>query len=389
MMVAWNLQLGSRRLVQRARPVVATRCRTRPATSFSGHAANAAAVATIVTLLVWPVLSPRPARGARLRGRLRSSRSLTGSSSGCISPPTSSRDSSSARPRHRLLHRLPRLEPGHRRTPPPPEGTAGPEPHELHPLPPKKATTMSVDLHRWQRDESRPSVREAWRDAAARVLAPSLVLFAVIVSVGWLIMGPLAGLEGETAVNRDLQEGRSAPRSGTRRRTSGRASATPRSSSAPASSSASSSCGGRGGGGMPSSRDRHLHPGDALRHRGGIVGRSDPMSRSWTRHRRRRDTRAGTSARRRPLPDLRLHGAADPADLAAPARHLVCVLVPLLVSYARLYRGMYHLTDVLLGIVNGVVCALLAWHWLRRGATEEPSGCEPSSRARTSRSRRR
>ena len=45
---------------------------------------------------------------------------------------------------------------------------------------------------------------------------------------------------------------------------------------------------------------------------------------------------------------------------------VVCILVPVLVSYARLYRGMHHLTDVLLGVVNGIVCALLAWHWLRR-----------------------
>ena len=43
-----------------------------------------------------------------------------------------------------------------------------------------------------------------------------------------------------------------------------------------------------------------------------------------------------------------------------------CLMVPLLVSYARLYRGMHHLTDVLVGVVNGVVCALLAWYWLRR-----------------------
>ena len=45
---------------------------------------------------------------------------------------------------------------------------------------------------------------------------------------------------------------------------------------------------------------------------------------------------------------------------------VVCAIVPLLVGYARLYRGMHHLVDILVGLVNGVVCALLAWNYLRR-----------------------
>lgn len=44
----------------------------------------------------------------------------------------------------------------------------------------------------------------------------------------------------------------------------------------------------------------------------------------------------------------------------------VCVLVPFLVGYARLYRGMHHVTDVMFGVVNGLMCALLAWGYLRR-----------------------
>lgn len=47
----------------------------------------------------------------------------------------------------------------------------------------------------------------------------------------------------------------------------------------------------------------------------------------------------------------------------------LCAAVPLLVSYARLYRGAHHLSDVVVGLLNGVVCALLAWGWfLRRRA---------------------
>jgi undecaprenyl-diphosphatase len=54
----------------------------------------------------------------------------------------------------------------------------------------------------------------------------------------------------------------------------------------------------------------------------------------------------------------------------------VCILAPLLVSYARLYRGAHHPTDIAWGIVNGVVCALLAWNYLRREPAAAGSGRE-------------
>lgn len=38
----------------------------------------------------------------------------------------------------------------------------------------------------------------------------------------------------------------------------------------------------------------------------------------------------------------------------------VCLVIPLLVAYARLYRGMHHLSDVIVGAINGLVCAGLA-----------------------------
>lgn len=49
---------------------------------------------------------------------------------------------------------------------------------------------------------------------------------------------------------------------------------------------------------------------------------------------------------------------------------VLCIIAPLLVSYARLYRGAHHMTDIVWGIINGLVCALLAWNYLRR----EPDG---------------
>ena len=53
---------------------------------------------------------------------------------------------------------------------------------------------------------------------------------------------------------------------------------------------------------------------------------------------------------------------------------MLCILAPLLVSYARLYRGAHHVSDIVVGMLNGLLCALLAWNYLRR---------EPASGAST------
>lgn len=50
----------------------------------------------------------------------------------------------------------------------------------------------------------------------------------------------------------------------------------------------------------------------------------------------------------------------------------VCALVPLLVGYARLYRGAHHLSDVIVGLLNGLACAGLAFAWYRHRAELEP-----------------
>lgn len=49
----------------------------------------------------------------------------------------------------------------------------------------------------------------------------------------------------------------------------------------------------------------------------------------------------------------------------------VCVLIPVLVGLARIYRGMHHVSDVVAGLVNGTVCALAAWNYLRRPGTDD------------------
>lgn len=52
---------------------------------------------------------------------------------------------------------------------------------------------------------------------------------------------------------------------------------------------------------------------------------------------------------------------------------LVFLLVPILVGYARIYRGMHHVSDVTVGAINGVICAVLAWVALRRSPAASES----------------
>lgn len=63
MMAGWSIALGIKYLVQRARPVVEDAVSHAPGYSFpSGHAANAAVLATALVLLLWPLLG-RTGRG--------------------------------------------------------------------------------------------------------------------------------------------------------------------------------------------------------------------------------------------------------------------------------------------------------------------------------------
>ena len=63
MMVAWMIGLGGKYVFQRARPIVEDPVSEAPGYSFpSGHALNSAAWATIVVILVWPLLKPLWAR---------------------------------------------------------------------------------------------------------------------------------------------------------------------------------------------------------------------------------------------------------------------------------------------------------------------------------------
>ena len=50
----------------------------------------------------------------------------------------------------------------------------------------------------------------------------------------------------------------------------------------------------------------------------------------------------------------------------------VCLAVPLLVAFGRLYRGMHHLTDIGAAFLNGITCALLTYWWYRSGNRHSP-----------------
>ena len=228
-------------------------------------------------------------------------------------------------------------------------------------------------LTRWDDDTSRPTFTAALRDAAVRAFVPGLALFAAIVAVGFVITGPLRGLEGENELNRWFQE----------RRTATGESVTLL---------------------MSSMGNTEYVIGVAVLVALVVLWRTKAwwfavvpllaislqstffVVAAWVVGRSRPNVE-----RLDPTPPTSSYpsghvGASTAlyisfALMVTRIQNLLvrrvlitlCVLVPLAVSYARLYRGAHHLTDVLVGLVNGVVCALLAWRYLRRDAHDTPA----------------
>lgn len=220
--------------------------------------------------------------------------------------------------------------------------------------------------YRWDRDPSTPTPGAAVRDLALRVLAPGVVLFAAIVGLGWLIVGPLGDLPSEDDLSADVQRGR-----------------TPFWDSVTAVWS---------------------HVGNTEIIIGVCVV---VVAAVWWRTKQwwyaavpaiAISVQASvfvlaSAVVGRDRPDVAQLDPAPPTS-SYPSGHVgasvalyvtfafmaqriervwlrqvvtaVCAVIPLLVAYARLYRGMHHLLDIVVGVLNGIVCALLAWHWLRR-----------------------
>ncbi len=45
------------------------------------------------------------------------------------------------------------------------------------------------------------------------------------------------------------------------------------------------------------------------------------------------------------------------------AIYVVCAVMPLSIGVTRIYRGMHHPTDVIVGLIVGATCAVIAWRW--------------------------
>jgi len=233
-------------------------------------------------------------------------------------------------------------------------------------------------IHRYEIDRSRPPVGSALRDMALRLLAPAVMLFGFIVGVGLLINGPLDDLKTEDAVSTALAAGRTDlwnaitmvwSRIGNteiiigvciimvalvwwRTREWWYAVVPALAISAQASVFVAAT--------MITGRDRPE------------VEQLDPAP----------PTSSYPSGHMGAATALYLTFALMAQRIEQTwLRRLVtalCVIVPLLVGYARLYRGMHHLSDIVIGAVNGVICMLLAWNYLRR----KTSGAEVRAQAR-------
>lgn len=219
---------------------------------------------------------------------------------------------------------------------------------------------------RWQLDPSRPEPRQALRDVAVRVLAPAVVLFGAIVGLGLLIVGPLGDPRWEDGLSASLEQRRTATW-------------------------------------------------DAVTRVWSLIGNTEviigvcvvAVGLIWWRTKQwwvaiipaiaisvQAAVFVGSSAIvGRDRPQVRPLDPAPPTSSypsghagAAVALYLtfallaqrieqpwlrrlvtgVCLVIPILVAVARLYRGMHHLLDIVIGILNGLCCAALAWNWLRR-----------------------
>lgn len=221
-------------------------------------------------------------------------------------------------------------------------------------------------LERFEADQSRPSPPQALRDLAIRVLGPAAVLFAAIVGLGFLVVGAFGGLRGEYALSTAVQSWRTPTwdavtavwsRIGNTEIVIGVCvvvvavvwwrtrqwwyAVTPAIAIAVQASVfvAASAIVGR-----PRPPVAHLDPAPPTSsYPSGHVGAATALYLTFA-----------MMAQRIERPWLRRLVTAW------------CLVVPILVAYARLYRGMHSLLDIAVGAVNGVVCALLAWHWLRR-----------------------
>lgn len=225
---------------------------------------------------------------------------------------------------------------------------------------------MSTFVHRYELDTSRPAAREFWRDVALRALVPAAAVWVVIVGLGFLITGPLDNLPGEKGVSDWFVSIRT-----------------------PALNDVTAVISQIGNTPIVIAiavvvmllllwRTRQwwfaLVPGLAIALQAAVfltsslvVGRerpdvdhlddAPPTSSYPSGH-----TGASTAL----YVTLALVAQRIENRVVRVVVTILLLLCPVAMGSARLYRGMHSLTDVLVGLANGIVCAFIAWNYLRR-----------------------
>lgn len=224
-----------------------------------------------------------------------------------------------------------------------------------------------VDLERWADDTSAPSGREARRDLGLRVGIPAVVWWVIVVGLGLLLAGPLVGLkERENAVNEWFVEQRTATLNtltevwgvmGTTETIIGICLVVS---------------------GVVWWRTGQwwyaVVPAIAVAIQAAVFMLGALIVSAERPDVEQLDHAPPTSS----FPSG--HSGASVAlylSLALMAQRIehtwlrvsvtvVLFVLPLLVVYSRLYRGMHYPSDVVVGVLNGLVCVVIGWYWLRR-----------------------
>ena len=365
MAAGWAIAAVLKLLVRRARPEIDDPIAQHAGFSFpSGHATNNAIVVTVVVLLMWPLV------GTGLR------RLLVGLGAVWVIVTCADRlYRGRPLPVRRHGRRAARVRADGRVV----RGLCGLEaanPHRQH----DERFRLMAFLTRWQEDTSRPTAKEAGRDLVVRALAPVVVWWLAVVGMGWLLTdGPLKDLGvSEDSVNKSLESSRTTFWDAVtlffswtgatvsiigvclvvvvlvwRRTKQWWYAVVPL---------------------IAISLQAMVFFFTTLlidRERPDVekLDDSPPTSSFPSGH-----TGAATGL----YFTLALMALRITNPVLRSVVVSVCVAIPFLVATARLYRGMHHVSDLVVAIVNGSVAALLAWCWLRR---DERSDGEDQTRA--------
>lgn len=223
-------------------------------------------------------------------------------------------------------------------------------------------------VHRYEIDSSAPTRGDFWRDLGRRAALPGLVVFVALVGIGFLITGPLGGLPGEAGINEALAGARTpfldqftflVSLIGNTEFVIGLSALVI---------------------GLVWWRTREwwyaLVPAIAVALQAvifmasaAIVGRERPDVEQLDHAPPTSSFPSGhTGAAAATYLSLALMAQRIPHPALRWTVTVACLLMPFAMGFSRLYRGMHSFTDVLFGLLNGAICAFLAWRYLRRAA---------------------